>query len=204
MSAVDKEQVLKWLAGGDEASGNLIDIPWKISEFDHYVMLESDKVPFSIFLSFDERVLRIFFRTGMETAVLENQPRLAVYRNLLLLNRQVDLVKFMLDGVNEEVVSRVDLELHVLSKEELNEGLNTLLSSIYLMVRALKLEEQFQAQVTQRMTMMVQQMVNQGKSREDIRNYLVNKVGLSMDDAIILLNRLIGTYSDRDESGLYA
>ena len=84
--------------------------------------------------------------------------------------------------MNEEVVSRVDLELEGLSKAELNEGLNTLLSSIYLMIRALKLEEQFQSEVTQRMVMMVQDMINQGKSRDDIENYLVAKVGLNKEE----------------------
>ncbi|MCL4330730.1 MAG: hypothetical protein M1304_00475 [Candidatus Thermoplasmatota archaeon] len=204
MTSVDKGQVIQWLAGGDETSTNLVDIPWKVRDLDKFLVLESDKVPFSLFLSFEEKTVKIFFRTGIETAVLENQPRLAIYRTLLLLNRQIDLVKFMLDGMNEEVVSRVDLELEGLTKAELNEGLNTLLSSIYLMIRALKLEEQFQAEVTQRMVMMVQDMINQGKSRDDIENYLVAKVGLSKEDAEILLNRLIGQSASKDHSGMYA
>ncbi len=204
MTSVDKGQVIQWLAGGDETSTNLVDIPWKVRDLDKFLVLESDKVPFSLFLSFEEKTVKIFFRTGIETAVLETQPRLAIYRTLLLLNRQIDLVKFMLDGMNEEVVSRVDLELEGLTKAELNEGLNTLLSSIYLMIRALKLEEQFQAEVTQRMVMMVQDMINQGKSRDDIENYLVAKVGLSKEDAEILLNRLIGQSASKDQSGMYA
>ena len=204
MTSVDKGQVIQWLAGGDETSTNLVDIPWKVRDLDKLLVLESDKVPFSLFLSFEEKTVKIFFRTGIETAVLENQPRLAIYRTLLLLNRQIDLVKFMLDGMNEEVVSRVDLELESLTKAELNEGLNTLLSSIYLMIRALKLEEQFQAEVTQRMVMMVQDMINQGKSRDDIENYLVAKVGLSKEDAEILLNKLIGQSASKDHSGMYA
>ncbi|WMT45064.1 MAG: hypothetical protein RE469_02430 [Cuniculiplasma divulgatum] len=204
MTSVDKGQVIQWLAGGDETSTNLVDIPWKVRDLDKLLVLESDKVPFSLFLSFEEKTVKIFFRTGIETAVLENQPRLAIYRTLLLLNRQIDLVKFMLDGMNEEVVSRVDLELEGLTKAELNEGLNTLLSSIYLMIRALKLEEQFQAEVTQRMVMMVQDMINQGKSRDDIENYLVAKVGLSKEDAEILLNKLIGQSASKDHSGMYA
>ena len=204
MTSVDKGQVIQWLAGGDETSTNLVDIPWKVRDLDKFLVLESDKVPFSLFLSFEEKTVKIFFRTGIETAVLENQPRLAIYRTLLLLNRQIDLVKFMLDGMNEEVVSRVDLELEGLTKAELNEGLNTLLSSIYLMIRALKLEEQFQAEVTQRMVMMGQDMINQGKSRDDIENYLVAKVGLNKEDAEILLNKLIGQTESKNQSGMYA
>ena len=47
-------------------------------------------------------------------------------------------------------------------------------------------------------------MINQGKSRDDIENYLVAKVGLSKEDAEILLNRLIGQSASKDHSGMYA
>ena len=126
--AATKDEVIKWLEGKDDSTGNLVDIPWKIQDFDKYLVLENEKIPFSIYLVFEGTVLRIFLRTGIETAVIDTQERLGIYRTLLLLNRQLDLVKFMLDGMNEEVISRVDLEMVSLSKEELNVGLNTLLS----------------------------------------------------------------------------
>lgn len=202
--SVTKEEILSWLSGKDETSGNLIDVPWDIRKHENFTVLESDKVPFSIFLVFDGGVMRIFLRTGIETAVMESEGRLGIYRVLLILNRQLDLVKFMLDGIHEEVISRVDLELDALSKAELNEGLNMLLSSLYLMVKSLKLEEQFQMRITERMIMMVQDMIKSGKSKEDISKYLVEKIGLSKNESDNLLNQLMGNQDDKQSSGMYA
>ena len=199
-----KDEVIKWLEGKDHSTGNLVDIPWKIQDLGKYLVLENEKIPFSIYLAFEDTVLRIFLRTGIETAVIDIQERLGIYRTLLLLNRQLDLVKFMLDGMNEEVISRVDLEMVSMNKEELNVGLNTLLSSLYLMVRALKLEKEFQEKVSERMMLMIQEMINQGKSREDIKTFLVTRIGMSKDDSEKIINQLLGKSTDKSESGMYA
>ncbi len=201
---VTKEDVLGWLGGKDESTGNLVDIPWQIKKYENNLVLENEKVPFSIFLVFDPGFVRIFLRTGVETAVLENQQRLSVYRVLLLLNRQLDLVKFMIDGMQEEVITRVDLELSSLTKEELNDGMSLLLSSIYKMVKSLKLEEQFQARITERMLMLVQDMINTGKSKEEIMKYLVDKIGLSKVDSENIISQLKGETSEDESGGMYA
>ncbi|MFG1449533.1 MAG: hypothetical protein AAE983_02690 [Thermoplasmataceae archaeon] len=201
--AASRKEILSWVAKGNEDASNLVDLPWKITETDNVVILQNDQVPFSIFLTFGEAIMRMHLRSGIETAVLENQPRLSIYRTLLLLNRQLDLVKFMLEGMNEEVVARVDLELVNLSKEEFNDGMNTLLSSIYLMVRALKLEDQFREGITQRMIMMVQDMIRQGKTREDILAFLTDRIGLPKDQAEQVLKEMIGSADDSKIGGLY-
>ncbi len=201
--AASRKEILSWVAKGNEDASNLVDLPWKITETDNIVILQNDQVPFSIFLTFGDTIMRMHLRSGIETAVLENQPRLSIYRTLLLLNRQLDLVKFMLEGMNEEVVARVDLELVTISKEEFNDGMNTLLSSIYLMVRALKMEDQFREGITQRMIMMVQDMIRQGKTREDILAFLTDRIGLPKDQAEEVLKEMIGTAEDSRTGGLY-
>ncbi len=202
--SVTKEEVLGWLGGKDESSGNLVDIPWQIKKYENYLVLESENVPFSIYLVFEQGFVKMFLKTGIETAVLENQERLSVYRVLLLLNRQLDLVKFMLDGMQEEIISRVDLELASLSKPELNDGMSLLLSSLYIMVKSLKLEEQFQQRITERMLMMVQDMIKTGKSRDDIMKYLVEKIGLSKAESQNIIAQLTGSAEDKQNGGMYA
>ena len=55
------------------------------------------------------------------------------------MNSQVAHVKFMIEGINENVVARVDMDMQKITKAELDEALNALLSSLYMMVRALHL-----------------------------------------------------------------
>ncbi len=198
-----QEEVLGWLSDGDEKSGNLVDVPWKIQQFQKYAILENEKIPFSVYLLFEDKIMRIFLKTGIETAVLENQERLSIYRTLLLLNRQLDLVKFMLDGMNEEVVSRVDLELDELSKNELNDGLNTLLSSLYLMVKALKIEDEFRNGVVERMALMVQDMLKQGKSNDEIKKFLTDKMGLTPEQAQNMLDQITGGMEKKTPREMY-
>ncbi|WP_393970858.1 hypothetical protein OXIME_001100 [Oxyplasma meridianum] len=186
----DKNEIKSWLEKGTDDSKSLVGMKWKIEEGDNYMVLMNEKVPFVIYMAYFDNYLEIFMKTGIETAVMENQPRLAVYRSLLILNRQVDLVKFMIDGMNEEIVLRADFEISSFTREELEDALNILLSSMYVLVRTLKLEDQFNRIISERMFMMVQEMLDQGKSAEDVKNYLVTKVGLSNEDAEQVVNKL--------------
>ncbi|MEM0158248.1 MAG: hypothetical protein QXV22_00310 [Thermoplasmataceae archaeon] len=200
---IGKDQVLEWLAKGEETSGNLADIPWQVRDSGKFLVLENPRLPFSIFMVFENSFIRIFMRTGIETAVIENRQRLAICRVLLILNSQIDLVKFMLDGLNEEVVSRVDLDLENLTKEEMNDGMNMLLSSLFLMVQALHLEDEFRERVRERTILMIQDMLAKGKKPAEIRDFLTRSIGISQKEAESLLSRFIMTEGDKSHSEMY-
>ncbi|EQD45814.1 hypothetical protein B2A_09131, partial [mine drainage metagenome] len=141
---VEESQVLQWLEHGEESTGRLIDLKWKITKSDGNFYLENEKLPFTIQLKFLEKeTMEIKLDTNVETATMENRDRLGTYRALLLLNSQITKVKFMLEGLGENVVARADLDLPTITKDELDKGLSLLLSSLYLMVRVLHLEEEF-------------------------------------------------------------
>ena len=200
---VDKNEIKSWLENGTDDSKSLVGMKWHIEEGENYMILMNEKLPFMIYLAYFGNYLEIFMKTGIETSVMENQPRLATYRSLLILNKQIDLVKFMIDGINEEIVLRADFETSSFTKEELEDALNILLSSIYVLVRTLKLEDQFNQRIAERMILMVQQMLEQGKSTEDVKNYLITKVGLSKEEADQVMNRFVGKKGGTS-SGMYA
>jgi hypothetical protein len=200
---VDKNDIKSWLENGTDDSKSLVGMKWQIDEGENYMILMNEKLPFRIYMAYFGNYLEIFLKTGIETAVMENQPRLATYRSLLILNKQIDLVKFMIDGINEEIVLRTDFETSSFTKEELEDALNILLSSIYVLVRTLKLEDQFNQSIAERMIMMVQEMLAQGKSPEDVKNYLITKVGLSKEEAEQVMNRFTGKKGGTS-TGMYA
>ncbi len=200
---VDKNDIKSWLENGTDDSKSLVGMKWQIDEGENYMILMNEKLPFRIYMAYFGNYLEIFLKTGIETAVMENQLRLATYRSLLILNKQIDLVKFMIDGINEEIVLRTDFETSSFTKEELEDALNILLSSIYVLVRTLKLEDQFNQSIAERMIMMVQEMLAQGKSPEDVKNYLITKVGLSKEEAEQVMNRFTGKKGGTS-TGMYA
>ncbi|MCL5800668.1 MAG: hypothetical protein M1341_05075 [Candidatus Thermoplasmatota archaeon] len=186
------DEIVKWFSDGTDDAKRLINLKWDIRKADEVVYLTNGKVPFVIMLSADDGTVHVTVDTGVETAVLELRNRLSVYRTLLIINRRVELVKFMLDGLNENVFARVDLERTVLTKDIMDEALNVLLSSLYYAIKALKLEEQFSTQVMERITMMIQDMQKEGKSRKEIETYLVTKAGIEEDEARKLIDQVLG------------
>ncbi len=187
------DEILKWFSDGTDDAKRLINLKWDIKKADEVVYLTNGKVPFVLMLSADNGTVHVTVDTGVETAVLELRNRLSIYRTLLIINRRVELVKFMLDGLNENVFARVDLERSVLTKDIMDEALNVLLSSLYYAIKALKLEEQFSTQIMERITMMIQDMQKEGKSRDEIETYLVSKAGIEEDEARKLIEQTLGT-----------
>ena len=201
MATVD--DIVNWFKESNEKSRSLIDLKWNLTTAGGYTLLQNDKIPFVLYLNFenDKNTMHILVRTGIETATIENQPRLTIYRTLLILNQRVELVKFMLDSINEEVVAREDLTIDALTKDDLNAALNTLITAFYLMVQALKLQDQFNQQIIERTYMMIKDMLQHGKTRDEIKNYLKTTIGLKDEEAEKLISQVLD--SDNTPKNMY-
>ncbi|MCL4327145.1 MAG: hypothetical protein M1149_02415 [Candidatus Thermoplasmatota archaeon] len=198
-----KQTVLKWLSNGKEDAKTLVDLQWKLKWDRWHLILENEKIPFSFLIGFHEEALHVTLETDVETAVMDTQQRLAIYRVLLILNQRIDLAKFMLFGINEEVIVRVDLATDSLSREELNLSLNILLSSLYLMVNTLHLEEEMQNLVRERMLMMIQDLISQGKSRDDILQFMTKNLGINAQDAERILDQIMPQHKEDQQDSMY-
>lgn len=198
-----RKMVTEWLSDGKEDAKSLVGLPWKLRWDQWHLILENEKIPFAFLVGFHEEALHITVRTGIETAVLENQQRLAIYRVLLILNQRVDLAKFMIFGINEEIIARVDLATDGLEKSQFNLALNILLSSLYLMVQALHLEEEFNQQVSNRMMLMIQDLISQGKSRQEILQFMTNNLGINQQDAEKILNEIMPQGRGKETESMY-
>ncbi len=187
-----KDEILEWFKNTNENAQKLIDLKWQIVQTGNYTILQNDKIPFSMFIGFnDDNIMNILIRTGIETATIDNEERLTIYRVLLILNKRVEIVKFMLDGINEEVIAGADMEIHSITRDDLNSVLNAILTSFYMMVQALHLEDQFNQQIIERTFLMIKNMAQEGKSREDIKNYLVKTIGLRDEEAEKLISEVL-------------
>lgn len=198
-----EEQILSWLSGGDESGNRLIDLRWKVHEQEGSYHLENEKVPFTLVMQFhDKKLVVVKLDTDIETATLESSDRLGMYRSLLILNNRLGRVKFLLDGLNENVAARVDLEVQTLTKNRLDQALNVLLSSLYMMVKALNLEEEFNHKIVERMVMLVKDMQSNGKSRSEIMMFLRERIGFREEEARRIIDELL-TGDLRDNDRLY-
>ena len=204
MQSEIRQQVINWLSKGKENAHRLVELSWKIDDSDETLVLEHEKVPFIIFIQFKEKTTQLLADTGIETATIENKARLAMYRVLLILNKQMDKSKFMLEGTNENIMARIDLDNSTITRKELDEALNILLSSIYMMVEELNLQEQFHERIMERMYMMIDSMEREGKNQEEIITFLTRKTGVKEEEARALLRNVTGqSVMSREEEEMY-
>ncbi len=188
--------VLEWLRAGEDTAEDIVDLPWTVTEVQpgKYVA-EHPRMPFQLFLTFSEEFVHLIVPLGLETFSMLKDDKLKVYHILLKLNEQVNLMKFTLAGMNDDVYLRVDLDKKTLGKEEFNDALTSLLIGLLSAVSALGLEQAFQQEVFDRIVAMVLDRLQKGATREELMRFLTVKVGMPVEEAKQLLDEIMAAKS---------
>jgi|ACXJ01.1.fsa_nt_gi hypothetical protein len=71
------------------------------------------------------------------------------------------------------------------------------------MVQALHLEEEFNQQVSNRMMLMIQDLISQGKSRQEILQFMTNNLGINQQDAEKILNEIMPQGRGKETESMY-
>ncbi|WP_148883134.1 DNA-binding protein [Thermococcus aciditolerans] len=184
-------RVLGWLKAGDDTAEDIVDLPWSVKEIQpNTYVAEHPRMPFSLLVVFSEGFIHLLVPLGLETFSMTNDDKLRIYHTLLRLNDQVNMMKFTLSGMNDDVYLRVDLDRKTLGKEEFNDALTALLIGLLSSVSALGLEEAFAREIFDRIVGMVVDRVDKGASREELMKFLTVKVGMTVEDAKNLLDEV--------------
>jgi len=193
-----KEVVLEWLRSGNDDANDIVDLPWEVKEAGpNLYVAEHPRMPFTLLLSFGEGFIRLLAPMGLETFSMTKDEKLKVYHALLKLNADVNLMKFLLMGMNDDVYLAVDLDASSLGKEEFNDALSALLVGLSSAVSELNLEEEFAALLRERLLAMVYERLRKGASREELLNFLVSRAGMPKKEALALLSEVLGEEPDR-------
>ncbi|MDK2854269.1 MAG: hypothetical protein PWQ92_1163 [Thermococcaceae archaeon] len=195
-------EVLKWLEEGHDNARDIVDLPWKVTKTaENFYVAEHPKIPFVLNIVITDEFVHLIVPLGLETVALELPERLKVYHTLLVLSDKLNLIKFCITGMNEEITLRVDLDRKTLGKEEFNDALTSLLIGLNQVVTALGLEEEFARAVFERLALVVLERLEKGAKKEDILNFLVIKVGMDPKDAKEFLETIIKGKSPKDDVG---
>lgn len=187
-----KEEITKWLTSGSDKSEDPIDLIWNIREEHGTIIADHPKVPFTLYISIDTHFVRMSVFTGLNTALLDPVQRLDISRKLLFLNDRIDLVKYVIRGINEEIVLRSELDLIAIAKkEEFDDALTGLITALFLMIKEFKLEEQFNKELSERVILMIKERMEKGATKQDLLDFLINKVGMDSNSADRLLDEII-------------
>nr|WP_240921696.1 DNA-binding protein [Thermococcus sp. 21S9] len=186
------------MRSGKDDANDIVDLPWEVKQLepDLYVA-EHPKMPFTLLLSFGDGFIRLLAPMGLETFSMTKDEKLKVYHALLKLNADVNLMKFILMGMNDDVYLAVDLDTSNLGKAEFNDALSALLVGLLSAVSALHLEEEFEALLKERVLAMVYERLRKGASREELLNFLISRVGMPKNEALALLAEVLPEEPDR-------
>ena len=188
------ENIENWLKIGKDEAEDLIDLPWKVTlQEDGWLIAEHPKVPFTLFIGMDEQFIHFFVFSGIETALLEPTDRLSIYRELLLLNNEVNLMKFVIEGTDEEIALKLDLDIANITKEEVDDALMALLTGLYIMVKALEIEEDFNEEIKNRTYLVLKEKIDKGAKEEDLIEFLNKKMGISKKEAKRIIDEILKT-----------
>ena len=192
--------VLEWLREGTDTAEDIVDLPWALKELQPgaYVA-EHPRMPFSVLVTFSDEFVHLLVPLGLETFSMSKDDKLKVYHALLRLNDQVNLMKFTLAGMDDEVYLRVDLDKKTLGKEEFNDALTSLLIGLLSAISALGLEQAFQQEVFDRIVAMVLERLQKGATREELMRFLTVKVGMPEKDAKDLLDQIFKVKKEVEE-----
>lgn len=185
-----KKEIKTWLTSGTDKKEDVLDMVWTVKEEENLLIAEHPKIPFTLYIYFNEKFIRLIASTDMDTALLEPQQRLEIYRKLLILNDRIDMVKFVISGEDEEIMLKVDLDTSTLGKDEFRDALTGVIASLYMMVKEFKLEDEFNRRITERIISMVQEKIKEGATQSDLILFLTGKVGLDPSTAEKIVNDL--------------
>ncbi|NJE05496.1 DNA-binding protein [Thermococcus sp. M36] len=187
-----ESSVLQWLREGDDSAEDIVDLPWAVREVHPGTYLaEHPRMPFSLIVTFSDEFVHLVVPLGLETFPMMKDEKLKVYHTLLRLNDRVNLMKFALAGMNDDVYLRVDLDKKALGKEEFNDALSALLVGLLSAVSELGLEDEFEREVFDRIVAMVLDRLQKGATREELLRFLTVKVGMDEKDALGLLEEIM-------------
>lgn len=187
------KKIIGWLQ--EEKEGNsLLNQKWEITPIEDtdIVMASTEGLPLSIGIEVTDNFVNLVIYTGIETAVLPNQERLKIYRDLLLLNNENEMMKFLLAGREETIGIRVDLDTLTLGKMEFNDALVSLVIGAEALRATLSSDTSEESGENPEMDKVMDIISNElesGRSKESIINDLIS-AGMSEEDARAIVNEI--------------
>lgn len=177
------DKFMKWLKDGKEDGEKLLDMPWDISvkegSKENIITATHPKIPLPLKIYVSKYFANLYMDPGVPTDTMSVEERMRAYKKLLYMNADLNLMKTSLVGVEQRVVLMVDLDLVCLNKSEFNDALAALSLGVRRVIDAFDLEEELSVQMFDRAVEMVCEKIKSKESKEDIVDFLVDRVGMN-------------------------
>ena len=189
------ERIAMWLEEGEEDAEKLLDMPWDVvvkrDDEEDMISATHPKIPFPIMLYVSKHFVQLYMDPGIATDTMDVAERMRTYRKLLHINTDYNLMKIGLVGEEHRIVVEVDLDVETLDKQTFNAALTVLIFGTTHVVKSLGLTEELTKLMFERTAEMVYEMLKEGASKDDIKEFLELRVGMDKKDAVTLLENML-------------
>ncbi len=184
------KQFSEWLEQGKDGAEHLLDYPWDIELKDvptdppkDLIVASHPKIPFHIEIVVGKHFANLVINPIIPTDALETTERMRLYKKLLHLNTDLNLMKAGLVGYDDIPVIQVDLDLESLNKLEFNDALTLLIIGAHNMVKILGITTEMENFMLNRFKAIVTEKSQEGDSKETILEFLIERGGLDKNSA---------------------
>jgi hypothetical protein len=122
-----------------------------------------------------------------DSNMTSDQKKLKVYRDLLLLNDDWKMVKFVIAGDDKEIRLKVGLNLHSLSREEFSDALGSIIFGMEDLHKKFRLKERLDRAQMRHIWEIIQAKIKEGQTREQITEYIMDafKTSRTLADNVV-------------------
>lgn len=181
------KMIVEWFMQGDEASENIIDLKWEITDLPtqkgHLINAIHPKIPFDVTVLITEDLIKLGINTGIQTDFMDVVERLKIYKIMLALNFESSLVKIGISGIESTIMVGSDLKVPSLDKAELNDALSSMVMTTYAVFKYLGKEDVLNERAFQGIVQRALGQLEAGGRSEDVVDYLERTVGMDKKSA---------------------
>lgn len=200
------EVISLWLKEGEDGAENLLDYPWDIEikpvegPMEREVVIATHpKIPFNVEVVVSKHFTNLVINPLIPTDALPAEERMRLYKKLLHLNTDLNLMKAGLVGYDDKAVIQADLDLESISKHEFNDALTLLIVGAQNLINILGLQEKVQVFMVERFRQFIAMKLASGEDEDDILDFLTNRGGLEPDVARELYNQVTKAVNGDEE-----
>lgn len=130
---------------------------------------KNPRFPYKLVVRLYQKFSSLIIYTGIETAVMEFDERLVLYRTLLLMSGTWKMVTFCLAGEDEEAVITTGLGLTCMNREEFSDAPTVTVCAMHDMVEKLDVEGAYGAAQMKHVVEIMKEKADAGQNKSQIK-----------------------------------
>ncbi|MBA3046554.1 MAG: hypothetical protein KKH41_01570 [Candidatus Thermoplasmatota archaeon] len=187
-------KIKKWLEDGRDGAEDILDIPWDVAltEGEKSDCMEASlpSIPFGIDIFVSKDFISMYLDMRYATDTLDYKEKMRLYKKLLIMNRDFYMMKTSLTGDEDCIMICADLDLASLNKTEFNNALSYLVMGSTQAIKILELGDEIYKYMMARTMHTISDMRKGGQTKDSIKDYLLNRVGVDEEIATAMLEEL--------------